>query len=87
MAKSYISDSDRYNGLPTDNFDRELCLFHERCNQRSVGRDEKYLAFLIMLVGRSRAFYFHKLRGKMSPSKKCLSMFKVASLRQKSSGL
>ena len=64
LAKSYYSDSDRYSGLPTDNFDRKSSLFTERCDQSSVAEDEKHRAFSIMLTGRARDFYFENLQGK-----------------------
>lgn len=64
LSKAYYSDGDRYNGLPTDNFDRKLCLFEERCDQASVPNEDKQRAFSIMLAGRARDFYFDNLRGK-----------------------
>ena len=64
LAKAYHFDADRYSGMPTDNFDRKLCLFHERCQQSNVAADSKHLAFSIMLAGRARDFYFDNLRDK-----------------------
>lgn len=64
LSKSYYSDKDRYNGLPTDNFDRKLCQFEERCDQAGVSNDEKHRAFSIMLTARARDYYFDSLRGK-----------------------
>lgn len=63
LSKAYFSDKDRYSGFPTDNFDRKLCLFNERCDQAGIPDDEKHRAFSIMLTGRARDFYFDHIRG------------------------
>lgn len=64
LAKVYNYDGDRYSGLTSDNFDRKLSLFEERCDQASVSDEDKSRAFSIMLTGRARDFYFDNLRGK-----------------------
>lgn len=64
LSKTYYNDKDRYSRLPTDNFDRKLCLFNERCDQSSVPENEKKRAVSIMLTGRARDFYFDNLQGK-----------------------
>ena len=62
--------------MPTDKIDRKLCLFHDRCQQSNFVAGSKKLAFSIMLVGRSRDFYFENIRDKGLPFEKLFSAVK-----------
>lgn len=36
LVKAYFSESDRYSGLTTDNFDGNFMLFTEKCGQKGI---------------------------------------------------
>lgn len=64
LSKTYYTDSNRYNGLPTDNSGRKQSLFEELCGQASTTENLKGRAFSIMLTYYARHYYFDSLRGK-----------------------
>ena len=47
-----------------DNFDAELLLFGERCEQCGISNELRMTAFSIMLKGAARQFYFSCIKGK-----------------------
>lgn len=62
--KSYQKDEDRYSGLPTENFDRKIALFHEHFTQAGVNEEDKPRAYSIILSGLALQYYFDTLRGR-----------------------
>lgn len=64
LFKAYHGNTDRYSGSTTDNFDRKLAIFHERCEQSGIFGEERRKAFSIMLCSAASQFYFDQLQGK-----------------------
>lgn len=58
LVKQYSYERQNYSGAISDNFERKLKLFNERCTQFSVADSEKSTAFSIMLSGVRLEYYF-----------------------------
>lgn len=64
ISKAYTRDEERFSGKDSDNFERKLKLFNERCTQNGVADADKPKAFSIMLTERALQYYFDHLQGK-----------------------
>lgn len=64
LFRAYSSDSDRYSGMTTDNFDRKYLLFLDRFDQSDVLFNDRSRAFPIMLNRNACQFYSDSLRSK-----------------------
>lgn len=62
LFKAYTSDSDRYSGTTTDNFERKFMLLLDRCDQAGIKDEDRLTAFSIMLIGAAHTFYYDVLR-------------------------
>lgn len=66
MFKAYGDNGDKCSRSPSENFNRKLALFTERCQQNSLYDDEHIRAFSVILPGHALKFYLDSLKGKYS---------------------
>lgn len=66
IMKAYSHPSDKYNGSLSDNLERKLTLFLERCDQSGINQADRPRAFSFMLDGAGVQYYFDSIKGKYS---------------------
>lgn len=64
MFKACSDNNDKYSGSPSENFNRKLALFEERCEQNEITGEQRIKAFSIMLCGHALQFFLDSLKGK-----------------------
>lgn len=57
LYKTKLSDKDKYNGAPLENFVRKFNLFVDRCNHVMISDEDRPEAFSIMLTEPASTFY------------------------------
>jgi len=62
LMKHYTYSADKYTGSMSDNLERKLKIFNERCEQCGLPETEKLRAFSLMLSDSALQYYFDHIK-------------------------
>lgn len=65
IMKAYATDKDKYTGSLTENLNKKLKVFYERCDMLGATKGEQARAFSLMLSGPALEYYFNYVNGQI----------------------
>lgn len=64
ISKAYSNNNDNYSASPSENFNWNLALFTEKCEQNDIYGDQRIQALSVLIRGHLLKFYLDSLKGK-----------------------